>query len=161
MTNIIIAVVGVMGTVVGAVLGGLLTFYTTRKNEHDKIIREKCEGIYDLSVQIKHWIDNEIDNWWLLFDEDALIIPNPSKNLPCPTDRLLMLVNLYASSLEEKALKLTKIVDTFNSLEYYYAEAGWSAFEIKVDDYLRNERRKTSEVHAEFVASIKKLVNSH
>ncbi len=161
MTNIIIAVVGVIGTSIGAVLGGLITFYTIRKNERDRQIREKCEEIYDFSVQVKRWIDNEIDCWWLRYDEDAIIFPSPSENLPCPAERLLMLVNLYAPSLEEKALRLTKIVDTFNSLEYYYAEASWSAFQIKVEDYLRNESRKTGEAYAEFLASIKKFVNSH
>ncbi len=159
--TIIVAVVGVIGISIGAVLGGLITFYTTRKNDLDRLIREKCEEIYDLSVQIKRWIDNEIDSWWLRYNEDAIIIPSPSENLPCPIDNLLMLVHLYATPLEEKALKMSRTVGTFNNLEYHFAEAEWDAFQMGVGNFLSDERRKNREAQEAFVASIKKFVNNH
>jgi hypothetical protein len=160
-TNIIIAVVGVVGTSLGAVLGGLITYYTTRKNERDRQIREKCEEIYDCCVQVTHWIDNEIDCWWEHYDATMIIIPNLSKNLPCPIDKLLMLVHLYAPSLEEKALKINTTVDKFHNLEYYYAEAEWSAFQMGVDNFLTDERQKNRNTQEEFVSSIRKFVNIH
>ena len=92
---IISAFAALLGVVIGVVIGGVLTYKVTKSIERRKILSEKYEMIYNLSVQIRDWFKNENARWLLLAEPLASVFP-AVEGLPCPIEKLIMMAELYA-----------------------------------------------------------------
>lgn len=61
----------VLGSILGGGLGGgLIATYISQRlargEEKRRVSRGKCEDIFESFMQVKDWINNEIDRWWEL-----------------------------------------------------------------------------------------------
>src|SRR5881398_1463925 len=107
-------------------IGGITATYLTQalnsKTERKKFVREKCEEVYLLADQVKHWADNENLKWWCNY-HNACDNMSPEdyyyeskiehKPIDCPIDKLMMIAMLHIPELTTKAQALKNVVDTY------------------------------------------------
>jgi hypothetical protein len=168
--NVITLLATALGGALGLV-GGVVATYSTQvlnnKAERKKFVRGKCEEVYLLADQVKHWADNENLSWWCDYhkasdnmwpEHDYYENKRELKPIDCPIDRLMMIAMLHIPELTTKAQALKNVVDTYQGFSEYFAEHGWDSFEGDVDDIMREENQKTEDAHQELKLLIKKTV---
>jgi hypothetical protein len=108
-----------LGTVVGGILtfcGGLGFAYwnrsSTRRQEHNKIIREKLEEVGNLAQQTLVWADE-------MFHEVATMFlaprstESPTKRKVNPARQLALIVRMYCPELTSDSQNFVKQIDLF------------------------------------------------
>jgi hypothetical protein len=157
---IISASAALLGVVIGVVIGGVFSYRATKSIERRKILSEKYEVIYNSSVQIRDWLKNENARWLLLAEPPASV--NPAvEGLPCPIEKLIMMADLYAPSLEKEVSTLMRKVDAIKSLEWEYADSQGQALEdITMNTYIEDDT-KADTAHNDMVNALKKLTKTN
>jgi hypothetical protein len=64
-TALLVAIVGLLSTALGGIIvvfGNIVTHYMNHKTDKNKLIAQKIEEIYDLSIDIKRLLNLEISN---------------------------------------------------------------------------------------------------
>ncbi len=156
-TTLLATIIGGIFAIVGGFIATWVSQRLARNAEKRKVAREKSQEIFELFIQVKRWIDNEINRWWERTDETATIYPPVSDTLECPIDRLLILVILYVPPLEKTAKELNEKVMRFNSDEWDYRDRGaFPSYNVLAD--LRAESKKLADFEQRFTDEIKKFV---
>ncbi len=147
--NLLTTALGGMLAITGGLVATVSTQALNNKAERRKFLREKCEEVYLLSEQVKLWVKNEHDKWWQDYtDQFEPDNPIPEgyrkeyKQLDCPIDKLLMIVQLHLPMLQAKAEALKASVNTYQDFARDFLEEGWDAFPDDIETVLRSIRKK-------------------
>lgn len=159
-STIVAAIISVFAALLGAVIGGVLTYRATKSIERRKILSEKYEAIYDSSVQIRDWLKNENARWLLLAEPGASVFP-AVEGLPCPIEKLIMMADLYAPSLEKEVSKIEREVDAIKNLAWENAESGRVSLQDITVDTFNEDNRMADTAHNDLVKVIKKLTKTN
>lgn len=156
----IVSILTTLIAVIGTLAGVIITYYFTNRMERKRILREKLEEIYTLAIQVKQWLDNEIKSWWSLIDPNAQ--SHPYKDLSCPIEQLIMLVELYAPSLAEKAVRINKKVLELKQRYSVYSDEKLIAFNNeRPENVLRQDDTEITEMYTDLVVAVKKLIKKY
>src|SRR6266851_9006265 len=144
---ILAAIIGALATLLGGLVGGVAVPFLTQKlsikAENRKKHHEKIEIAYTLLDQIKGWIDYQIDDLWCFQVQKNR--PNKPDNLECPINTLVLLVNLFAPSLEKSVKELNESVETLKKMRYDIQHVPLLNANIVLDDTLLQVAYKQAE----------------
>ncbi len=156
--TIITGIIAIIAALLGAIVGGVGSYIASTRVEKNKLLREKCEAIYDTALQIKRWLENENARNWEHFDpndpENVLKI-KVEENLPCPTDKIILLVDLYVRQVEKEVKQFVQLVHNSNA-RYDYEEVT----EEEIFSSLRDARESLQEESQAILARYQELVSA-
>lgn len=103
-------IVTLVSLVLGSVLTMAVTYVSQRMSSHadkQKVVREKIEELYTLTIQMKTWIQVQVllvcklaEITWHS-DRPGWYVTDTTLAVDCPIDRIEMLVKLYIPSLKK------------------------------------------------------------
>jgi len=159
-STIVAAIISVFSLLLGVGIGGFVTYKVTKSIERRKILSEKYEVIYNSSVQIRDWLKNENARWLLLAGTDVTVFP-AVEGLPCPIEKLIMMADLYAPSLEKEVSKIEREVDMIKNREWENADTGGIPLQDITVDTINEDDRMAETAHNDLVNAIKKLTKTN
>ena len=115
-TALVLNIVTITGTLSATALGAALTYHFTRKSNQNKVTREKIEEIYQLTTEVKLWIDVRVPN-----TGERSLVQQPQLNIqdhPNPINKLVMLTDLYAPSLGKDITELRNYIIDIREIKY-------------------------------------------
>ncbi len=115
LTTLLTAIFAVVGAVVGGFIAAYASQIMNRNTEKKKKYLGKIEELYEASIQVKLWIEEEYEGWWLKYEH---AVDKKENHREHPTERVIMLSELYAPSVTKYAKMMSYVVDHFVEMPY-------------------------------------------
>ena len=116
--------------------------------------------MFELYIQVRDWISNEADRWYEIGEPNGPLNPPILKDLPCPIDRLSMLVLLYAPILEKLAEELERWVKSYHTFDWNYSN-DHNLPSDNMHKFLIDEGNKLEDFQKRFTSTIRKFVEKN